>query len=63
LQATCQQPCPTALPSGVPIDVPGASMSAPPSMSASATSTSSLRTAQCSGVRVFPERPILADAA
>ena len=41
-RATCQQPYPMALSSGVPIDPSGTSMSAPPSISAAATSTSSL---------------------
>jgi RNA polymerase sigma factor (sigma-70 family) len=51
-RATRQQPYPTASSSGVPpaIDAPVASMSAPPSISALATSTSSLLAAQCSGV-------------
>jgi len=38
------------LSSGVPIEPSGVSTSAPPSISASATSTSSLLAAQCSGV-------------
>jgi hypothetical protein len=41
-----------AFSSGVPIDPSGASMSAPASISAAATSTSSLLAAQCSGVSV-----------
>src|SRR3954471_23527019 len=39
-----------ALSNGVPIEPSGASMSAPPSINAAATSTSSLLAAQCSGV-------------
>jgi hypothetical protein len=51
-RATCQHPYPTASSSGVPpaIEAPVASISAPPSISARATSTSSLLAAQCNGV-------------
>jgi hypothetical protein len=48
-RATAQQPYPIALASGVPIEPSGMSMSAPASMRAAATSSSSLLAAQCSG--------------
>ena len=51
-RTTCRHPYPTASSSGTPpaIDAPGASMSAPASICALATSTSSLLAAQHSGV-------------
>jgi hypothetical protein len=59
-RATCQQAYPIASASGVPIDPSGALMSAPPSISAAATSTSSLLAAQCGGVSPgSPDRPVV----